>query len=290
MGSTDDEELVDEDATVRNVLDELPSPSETQSNPEQDGVGPELPGTVPGEAVVDNDDVVEEPSRLLNEALTHKGSVHPKERVVVGLSAVVAAKVVGAAVESPNVGVALDIRFNDALTQSRSVHPNGSVDVEAVRPVVVETDAMDVERPPSEVAELGKMLKDALTQRRSGHPKGRVEVGLAGVATGDVEDVVGDRPVVEVVRERRSKDALTQRRFEQPKGKLVGEAWGGDELEPEDAETGVTEILRQRRSVQLVVGVLVPVVSEDKAVDPGIGGIVAGSVDGKVRETLPEVV
>ncbi|KAL8904727.1 MAG: hypothetical protein Q9171_006940, partial [Xanthocarpia ochracea] len=261
MGSTDDEELVDEDATVRNVLDELPSPSETQSSPEQDGDGPELPGTVPGEAVVDNNDVVEEPSRLLNEALTHKGSVHPKERAVVGLSAVVAAKVDGAAVESPNVGVALDSRLNDTLTQSRSVHPNGSVDVEAAGPVIVEPDAMDVERPPNELVELGKMFKEALTQRRSGHPKGRVEVGLAGVATGDVvEDVVDNRPVAELLRERRSEDALTQRRFEQPKGKL------------------------------LVVGVLAPVVSEDKAVDPGIGGVVAGSVDGKVREALPEVV
>ncbi|KAL8855880.1 MAG: hypothetical protein Q9178_007500 [Gyalolechia marmorata] len=290
MGSTDDEELVDEDATVRNVLDELPSPSETQSSPEQDGVGPELWGTVPSEAVVDNENVVEEPSRLLNEALTHKGSVHPNERVVVGLSDVVAAKVDGAAVETPNVGVALDSKSKDTLTQSRSVHPNGRVDVEAAGPEIVEIDTIDVERPPSEVAELGKMLKEALTQRRSVHPKGRVEVGLAGVATGDVENVVGDRPVVEVVRERRSKDALTQRRFEQPKDKLVGEAWGGDELGPEDAETGVTEILRQRRSVQLVVGVLAPVVSEDKAVDPGIGGIVAGSVDGKVKETLREVI
>ncbi|KAI4261080.1 MAG: hypothetical protein L6R42_003714, partial [Xanthoria sp. 1 TBL-2021] len=117
------------------------------------------------------------------------------------------------------------------------------------------------------------------------HPNGSVEVGLAGAATGDVEGVVDSRPVTDVVLEREFKETLTQRRFEQPNGKVAEE---GCDVGPDDAEAGVTEILRQRRSVQLVVEVLPLAMIGDGIVDPGIGNRFDDRIGRELRRLLPE--
>ncbi|KAL8782324.1 MAG: hypothetical protein Q9213_005485 [Squamulea squamosa] len=146
--------------------------------------------------------------------------------------------------------------------------------------VVVEVSDCEIVAGIDEVVVEPSKFSEALTQSRFVHPYGRVDVEVleaAEVAVG-INDVRG--PAAEVELESELREALTQRRFVQPKGKLV-EGMGVEVFGPEDTEVGVTEMLRQRRPVQPVVEVPVPVIIDSKVVEP--------EVNGKVRAPLPEV-
>ncbi|KAL8767757.1 MAG: hypothetical protein Q9209_005843 [Squamulea sp. 1 TL-2023] len=145
---------------------------------------------------------------------------------------------------------------------------------------VVEIPDCEIVASDDEVVVGPSRFNEALTQSRFVHPYGRVDVGVLEVAVVVVGTVGVRGPAAEVELDSVLREALTHRRFVQPKGKLVVEGVGAEVLGPEDSEVGLTEMLRQRRPVQLVVELPAPVILDDKGVEP--------EVNGKVREPVLE--
>ncbi|KAL8731501.1 MAG: hypothetical protein Q9166_003347 [cf. Caloplaca sp. 2 TL-2023] len=284
---------------VRAVL-ESPSPIDMQRSPVQDVAGMVLPkmllelddGLNPdnditgkvGEVV---DDCAGAPAVLdnrPNEALTQRRFAHPKGRVVVDTARLPLVEVKDGADDTVGAVLVLGGGFKEALRHSRSEQPKARVEVGL-------PEVEDADPDPGVGVMLGRRLKDALTQRRLEQPKGRlVVVGLRGFEVASVEKGVTDDPGIEVEDANELKETLTQRRLEQPKGRLVV---GLEKVELGFDVVGVTDRLRQTRSVHLVLVAPGLVVKEDEVPDWKVNGSVDDRVDcrtdGNVGEMLTDV-
>ncbi|KAL8681884.1 MAG: hypothetical protein Q9186_002041 [Xanthomendoza sp. 1 TL-2023] len=286
------------------MLDELPSPSDKQSSPEQAVVDPGLPvvaGGPDGEIVS-----VFEPDSVCTTLPTPRDRHTNPEQA--GVGPVLLEKLVGNKAkeiddEIPAVRAVLDEAPSPSERQSNPAHEEEGPTVPGTLPdevavgywdgeVVTNVDKAVGTDPEAELKPNDRLI-EALTQSRSEHPKGRVVgVGLTAVEIPTVGKDVIKEPGIILVLERDFNETLTHRISEQPKGKLVG-VTDEDVLEPEPAEIGVTDTPRQTRSVHPVVVAPELVASDDgvgkRFVDMRLKGRLKGELEKSTNELLPDV-